>query len=140
MTYFPDLSHYTYDSLPEFEGQLVLNVGWLSPHHPLYRRGWTSRAFRLKLRRLCEDTKIRHRGYHHCSLDLCVLLSGLFRGDGVVLTRSGTTWFAAPSLVYHYVKWHLYRPPDDFIRSVLNHDRIDRPPNTPQQPTSVAGG
>ncbi|HEX5044577.1 MAG TPA: hypothetical protein VFV75_16860 [Candidatus Polarisedimenticolaceae bacterium] len=129
MTYFPDLSPYAYDPLPGFEGRLILNVGWLSFQHPFYRRGWTSRAFRLELRRLCEDTTIRHRGYHHCSLDLCVLL-GFVSGDGIVVTRSGSSWFAAPSLVYHYVRWHLYRPPDDFIESVLS---------TAQPPSGPAG-
>lgn len=130
MTYYPDLSRYTYDSMPEdldVGGQLVLNVGWLDPLHPFYPRGWTSGAFRRKLREFCEHTRIRHRGYHYCGLGTCALVRP--KGNGIVLIRNGTTWFAAPSLVYHYVTWHWYRPPDLFIQGVLEYDPVNHPPN-----------
>jgi hypothetical protein len=33
--------------------------------------------------------------------------------------------FAAPSLVYHYVAAHDYRPPDEFIAAVLAWNETD---------------
>lgn len=41
-------------------------------------------------------------------------------GDAEVWVDGGDqVWFAAPSLVYHYVVTHKYQPPKEFVRAIL---------------------
>jgi hypothetical protein len=49
-----------------------------------------------------------------------------------VFARDGTA-YAAPTLIYHYMKFHNYRPPDEFIRALTEGpapwsvEYLDRP-------------
>lgn len=40
-----------------------------------------------------------------------------------VLAKTGQ-WYAAPTLVHHYVTWHNYLPPQEFIDAVLSPVQI----------------
>jgi len=134
VTYFEDLSPYTY--LPETvpSTATVRTVGWLDGEHP-FAVGEPPQGFADKLGVLCaEHATARTRGFHWC--DLC-LESGeepqeahpvtgaeltLGSAEIRVLTKDGE-WLAAPDLVYHYVVRHSYLPPEPFIDAVLA-DRI----------------
>ena len=41
-------------------------------------------------------------------------------GDGEICVTGKVAVYAAPTLIYHYVVEHQYRPPDEFINTVLS--------------------
>lgn len=127
MTYYPDLSLYAYGELPEGCRRAV-NVGWLTAGQP-YARGAVPNGFVERLRRLAEGRVNLTRGYHFC--ELCVVeeklrgndayeflqaCGGL--GNGEIVIRSDVCYLA-PAMVAHYVAWHDYAPPPEFIEAVL---------------------
>ena len=114
--YYPDLSPYAYSS--KIAG--ALNVGWLDPAQP-YPRGSTPEGFAARLADFCAAAHRvnRTQRVHHCALcptptAIDDLGSAEIRvvGEGLV--------FAAPDLIGHYVQAHGYRPPQAFIRAVLD--------------------
>lgn len=129
--YFPDLSPYQYYLKSPVE--TVRNVGWLDADKP-YSVGVVSEQVLIKLEDLiCSTVPVdvhvnRLRGHVPCPL--C--------GDGPMTTASGAgelgaskIWipalsprghYAAPSLVYHYIRDHHYHPPADFIEAVMAFD------------------
>ncbi|HEX4612895.1 MAG TPA: hypothetical protein VH092_32180 [Urbifossiella sp.] len=127
MAFFPDLTPHTYAPTDDLA---VLNVGWLDEGEP-FPVGPTTAAFRAALRVLCEHPILLHRGSHECWPCLHERRSPWSRlwlteprctvGNGQIRVRDGTgTWYAAPTLVHHYVMRHQYRPPEDFIAAVLS--------------------
>jgi hypothetical protein len=117
MTYFADLSPYLYTG-PEPD---VLNIGWLDAAYP-FRQGETSPEFQEALGRLVERPILLHRGFQVCGF--CPRKrrnDHLARGNGQirVLGRNGI-WYAAPTMVHHYVVAHQYQPPAEFADAVLN--------------------
>ncbi|MDT0266838.1 hypothetical protein RM844_11100 [Streptomyces sp. DSM 44915] len=138
MTYYADLSPYTRapDSVPA--GVRALNVGWLSwtRRFPRYGRGQTPQdhdAFVAALALLCRDgRRAETRRFHPCGLahriaeprrPVRIEVAGrsvpLGNAEVVAVTADGT-WLIAPSLVHHYVTRHRYRPPEEFVRAVLD--------------------
>jgi len=134
MTYFADLTPYSYSDDVYGPWQELLNVGWLEPGRPL-PTGPVPEPFVAKLARLCKDPVAVMRGFHVCAIPPCtprgwppleVTVDGeqVMLGHAEVRVGSGTcTWFAAPTLVYHYVTVHDYQPPEAFIQAVLGSDR-----------------
>lgn len=132
--YFKDDTFYTY-FLPEgcFLHE-VKNVGWIDREHP-YSKGGSDSKFIEKLKAiiLTENEKTcfsvnKVRGLHKCNLcnDKVITIT-----DGAKIGYLGMSeiWipsihhnecYASPSLIFHYITSHAYRPPDDFIASVLN--------------------
>ena len=119
MTYVADLTPYLY-GLPEPE-QNVLNVGWLDVAYPFHRRE-TSAEFQQALKRLVERPILLHPGFHVCEFcprDRRDNYSSRGNGQIRVLGRNGI-WYAAPTMVHHYVVTHEYQPPPEFVDAVLN--------------------
>jgi hypothetical protein len=126
MTFFADLSEYTYRESGKREG--TRNVGWLDAGeaHP---RGAVPPEFLARLWQFCRLPLVRTRGYHACNLcrgrqvgPLSVTREGEALKLGTAEIRvfgPGGAVYAAPDLVYHYVSAHEYRPPDEFIAAVL---------------------
>lgn len=120
MTYFADLTPHTYTPT---DGMSVLNVGWLDKSNT-FRQGSTSPEFQVALGRLCQNPVHLHRGYHCCQF--CPVEAYPPRhpsectGNGQirVLGQDGI-WYAAPTLIHHYVVSHKYQPPPEFIEAVL---------------------
>lgn len=131
MTYYADLTLYSYlqDSIDQ--SSRILNVGWLEREYD-YPSGATSGEFREKLLEIiCDHSTARTRGWHACSLphpggdlhypftvevnDRTIRLGS---AEVRVTTEGGST-LAAPDLIYHYVTDHNYLPPDPFIEAVL---------------------
>jgi hypothetical protein len=112
--FFQDMSPYVYlcdEPLPN-----VYNVGWLDTDHP-FPRGTVSERFLSNLQQHCK-TLVRHtRGPFPCPF--C-------DWTGLIECGSAEVWikgkenvvFAAPSLIYHYITSHGYRPPQEFIDAV----------------------
>ena len=152
MTYFPDLTPYTYmgaprsDMLCEFRGERhppppdLLNVGWLDISVP-YHSGETSVTFQERLLEYCASEHLFQltRGFHTCQFcenppvgPLIVHQDGqeISLGNCEIRVVGRSAVYAAPTLIYHYVVAHAYRPPDEFIAAVLSGPRVGSPEYT----------
>ena len=131
MAYFPDLTPYSF--LATATASPALNVGWLDPAHA-FNRGTTNAEFHRRLFALCQQPVHRTRGIHRCGF--CPATSETVReavdgqtvclGSAEVRVVAQRTTYAAPDLIYHYVVRHQYRPPEEFIRAVLEQGSGDR--------------
>jgi hypothetical protein len=131
MSYFPDLSPYSYLHDPEVNG-IALNIGWLDKGKP-YAKGTVPPDVISKLAKLCETPDAKTRGYHTCPF--CFnLFSGAnsgvlaevngkqFRlGSAEIRVRSGGKIYAAPNMILHYIKDHNYLPPLEFIKALQSN-------------------
>lgn len=130
MTWFPDLSEYHY--MPEFipADRPILTVGWLDADHD-FPTGDVPQEFIDELAQMCANTDYaRTRGWQDCELphpdgeaDYPITVKigekniSLGGAEIRVTTEDGTV-LAAPNLILHYVTYHHYRPPADFIEAV----------------------
>jgi hypothetical protein len=136
VTYYKDLTQYEYFAEHEPLDPKPLNVGWLSGANS-FEVGETSQQFKERLFGFCQDKFVVQiaRGFHVC--ELCEPKSaeqwykeGESRygnqahwcgiGDGEIRIVGKAAVYAAPTLIYHYVVDHQYRPPDEFIDAVLS--------------------
>jgi hypothetical protein len=126
MSYFPDLSRYTY--LKRVARPDEVNIGWLDGQHQ-FPQGDVPERVLAAIFELCQRRVNQTRGYHHCELcpparlpytveELGTRLS-LGSAEIRVAGRLGVK-YACPDLIYHYVRDHRYRPPQEFIDAVLN--------------------
>lgn len=123
MTYFNDLSNYAY--LPEFARPRSLNVGWLGLGHDFDKMTPSDADLNL-LWEFCKVSIAQTRGIHNC--DFCkgnqpVVgerngLSLLLGTSEIRVFSPDGTIYAAPTLIYHYVLQHNYRPPDEFMNAL----------------------
>ena|SRR5579862_188258 len=123
MTYYKDLSEYSYHG-GAFYRPGTRNVGWLELGHE-FEQAEPSDETLDKLWNFCKISVAQMRGIHEC--EFC-------RDDSYYAERNGETLllgaseirvfsrdgeiYAAPTLIYHYVKSHNYRPPDEFIQAL----------------------
>lgn len=129
--YFPDLSPYEY--FVGFQLPNVRNVGWLDAMHS-YAQGEVSLDFPQKLRAVIAGTAHvdvhvnQIRGIHPCNFcgeDRVALTA---YGNRTVMLGSSEIWvpsengdifFAAPSMILHYIEHHRYLPPQPYVRAVM---------------------
>ena len=127
MSYYPDLSPYEYTPYDIEAGISSLNIGWLAASEP-YNQGVTSVEFQEKLLQFCAKDCVYHcLGYDDC--EFCENHDSVIRvhcdgeevwlGNGEIRVIGDSATYAAPTLIYHYVVAHNYRPPDEFIEAVL---------------------
>lgn len=132
MTYFADLSPYSFlpGSIPV--GVHALAVGWLDRTHT-FNTGEVPEQFIEKLFSICRNhPSAKTRGYHPCEFchDMRIEsypVTSEREGDVINLgsaeirvVAEGGYWLVAPDLVIHYVEAHGYRPPEEFISAVLS--------------------
>jgi len=129
MTYFPDLSPYTYLPTSGNAGRSPVNVGWLDRGHG-FARGPVPQPFMDALLEHLDMPCNRTRGYHLCNLcDAREPVRVKFHdseamlGDAEIHASVPGRLYVAPNLVIHYVAEHDYRPPDLFIAAVLGTER-----------------
>jgi hypothetical protein len=124
--YYPDLTPYAY--LQERPDENVVNIGWLDAGHE-YPRGSVPDAFLARLFDLCASPVNRTRGYHLCpfcavkKMGLPAALGGrkVTLGSAEIrVPASDGKAYAAPDLIFHYVRDHEYQPPDEFVDAVLS--------------------
>lgn len=135
MPYYRDLTPYTYRENKEkdYIDKQLINVGWLSFHEP-FNKGAVHKDLIYDLFQFIatdesyyKHTKNRLRGSHYCEFCLSVLSKedtikngGSGNGEIHIPTRDGKIYIA-PVLIYHYIKVHGYKPPDEFISAVLKY-------------------
>lgn len=128
MAYLPDLSDYSY--LPEFARPGTKAIGWLDEEHD-FQTSHPDEEVLNALWQFCKTSVAQTRGVHPCpfckrqlgtevqrakeSLLLGTAEIRIFSSEGKV--------YAAPTLIYHYVADHRYRPPAEFLEALLKGPR-----------------
>lgn len=110
MSYYTDLSFYNYHHHSQFE----LNIGWLQKDQP-FAIGEVQKEFLEKLKVYKEHKMFQTKGIHRC--EFCednATSSNEFR----VISKNGK-FYACPMLVIHYIEFHNYLPPQEFIDAVM---------------------
>ena len=123
MTYYKDLSEYSYHR-GAFHRPGTLNVGWLGFGYEFEQEELSDQILD-KLWNFCKISVAQMRGMHDCEFCRDDSFYAVRKGEPLLLgtseirvfSRHGEI-FAAPTLIYHYVKSHNYRPPDEFIRAL----------------------
>jgi|ERR1700733_985207 len=125
MTYFADLTDYTYLPIGEASRPGTKNVGWLSAGHA-FETGEPTQELLDRLWSYCTASVAQTRGIHPC--EFCpgkVVHFAERNGDKLLLGTSEIRVFsaagdiyAAPTLIYHYAKDHGYKPPEAFIQAL----------------------
>jgi len=129
MTYFQDLTLYSYLGSDQDAAIATLNVGWLDSSMP-HEQGITLDEFKEKLLFFCCPEFVVHQccGYHQCqfcdnppfSVQAHSGDKEIWLGNGEIRAIGKTAIYAAPTLIYHYVVVHNYQPPAEFVEAVLN--------------------
>jgi hypothetical protein len=123
MTYFEDLSPYTY-TFDSAALDPVRCVGWLDAGH-VFRTERPQPHLLDALWAYCSVLVEPTRGLHSC--EFCSRPPNthvrhgkrLLLGSGEIRVFSSTgEAFAAPNLVYHYILEHQYQPPEEFLQAV----------------------
>jgi hypothetical protein len=116
MTHFPDLA----TSSPCAEGEAVRAVGWLDRDHDFPKGKTRARFFK-------DLTAIRE-GYNAVSgvlswwpdsmgVHVCEFCAG-HSDTGEMAIPSGDLLFVAPRMIVHYIEFHEYLPPSEFVAAV----------------------
>jgi hypothetical protein len=136
--YFADLTPCSYSGIREPNG---IGVGWLDKAHD-FSRGAVSPGFVERLLEICKTPAVMHRGFHVCEF-CCIPYDPTYKKtrdnlSSVVIRviGSGGQVYYSPAMICHYVSKHDYKPPEDFVRAVM---QIDLPmwPNKSPEPTAV---
>jgi len=124
MAYFKDMTPYAYPPFASQGSENLLNIGWLEAGIP-YPTGEIDADLLRRILDLCKMPVNRTRGWHRCPFcGKCpVVISfgdgNLKLGDAEIRVQ-GTRGrsFACPTLVYHYIEAHNYRPPQEFVEAL----------------------
>ena len=114
-----DLAPYV-GSVDEGLGYVPLLVGWLRRGQP-FQTGSVPAGFMDRLLPFCHEANVvgRTAGRRPCELDRqCQLPPTHLTAEIRVIGDEDI--YAAPTLIYHYVTIHNYKPPDEFITAVLH--------------------
>jgi hypothetical protein len=128
MAYFEDLSDYAY--APGFVRPGTKAVGWLARGHVFPMTSPDEEILDL-MWLYCSISVVVTRGFHDC--EFCPGSCGyraerngerllLGTAEMRVFSRDGTI-YAAPTLIYHYVAVHHYKPPDEFLQALRGNPR-----------------
>lgn len=123
MAYYEDLSPYTYSR----HDQEMVNVGWLDREHE-YSRGDVDTDTLTKLLSLADRERNVMRGVQDCQFcheESPMLVEDVssklrtYLGTGEIRVEDDIgRIYAAPTLIYHYISAHNYRPPEEFLKAV----------------------
>ncbi|WNJ95696.1 hypothetical protein RND59_00805 [Vibrio ruber] len=131
--FYEDLSNYCY--YLKTPVATVRNVGWLEKDKPYATGevldGFLTKLFSIILGNDIVDAQVnRIRSAHPCSLSDCGTLGieadgrkdSLGAAEIWIPSKDGSDFFAAPSMIYHYVEKHGYLPPKEFVDAVMAFD------------------
>ncbi|MFJ9680089.1 hypothetical protein ACIRP2_18775 [Streptomyces sp. NPDC101194] len=132
MTYYADLTPYTYDSdnwdpgAPgPRRGVAVLNAGWLDRGRS-YPQGSPPPGLVETLKRMTRTHRAQQtRGFHLCPWCASRRSSrrpGRPEGSAEIRVIGRGVAYAAPELIAHYVEAHDYLPPAEFMEAVLSSE------------------
>jgi hypothetical protein len=125
MSYFEDLTFYSYCQSRDGVRGFEVNVGWLDAGHP-FPTAVPSDELLESLWRFSAIRICQMRGFHPC--DFC-------HGEFAMIQRHKSEYqafgsaeirafspsglaYAAPNLIYHYVAAHGYAPPAEFVKAL----------------------
>ena len=125
--FFGDLEPYRYRISAELTD--VIAVGWLCSGR-CYPQDSPTAEFVGALDRLLSSHRVNQtRGYHVCDFCSKAPLIHETQSEKKVMLGSAEIWvpsleraviYAAPDLIYHYLKEHRYLPPIEFINGALS--------------------
>jgi hypothetical protein len=129
MTYYADLTPYTYDTenwardaTSLWCGVPLTNVGWLERGKP-YEKGTAPSGLAEALEQMRRTHRAQQtRGYHSCPFCRSRIFgrrAGCPQGSAEIWVMGNGVAYAAPELVAHYVGMHDYLPPTVFTAAVL---------------------
>ncbi len=117
MTHYPDLS----TSCMVEQGPQVRVVGWLNPGFP-FETGSVSPEFMSKLKQQCV-TPYRPMvlmGAHECEFKPDSSTQCQAPGHkNLWIPGANGCLYVAPEMIVHYIETHGYKPPEEFIQTVL---------------------
>jgi hypothetical protein len=125
MAYLPDMSEYNYH--PEFERPGTKAIGWLVLGHA-FPSGPVDENVLDVLWEFCKISVAQTRGLHACPWcgsnwgnEAQKGAESLLLGSAEIRVFSEQIQiYAAPTLIYHRVAAHQYRPPEEFLNALLN--------------------
>jgi hypothetical protein len=135
MAWYPDLGRLDYFDFGGVDSTKLRAVGWLA-RKQAFSQGDISPAFLRQLRKLLVAPwqPFILMGFHQCELcpvsrlprfEEILLGSYKERGDAVPEGKANLfvpgegCVYVAPELIVHYIDAHRYKPPDEFIRAVM---------------------
>lgn len=133
MTHFHDLSEYSFlrrvDATPD-----TLNVGWLDRAHAFVKQAPSAETLDLLWSFSCVSV-VQTRGIHQCVFcDPPRIVYATRKGKRLLLGTSEIRVFssnghiyAAPTLIYHYIRTHHYKPPGEFVQALKQGPRPRAP-------------
>lgn len=126
--HIPDLNKYNYN-LP-IQLETVLAIGWLDPSED-FNQGPVPKQIISKLweifffERQGRDLLVNVlRGIHacgFCGFDSLVMGPDEKQhvlGHAEIWIPSGQVWYAAPTMIIHYIEKHQYLPPQEYLEAV----------------------
>ena len=114
-SYYDDLTPYTYGRSLHNN---IVNIGWLDSQFE-YTKGEVDPLVIDKLKSL--EPSHRYKGTHRCPF------CGLDRTSVNFTIEGNGKYYCFPGLLVHYIEKHNYLPPSEFIESVMNIKKIDKP-------------
>jgi hypothetical protein len=119
MAYFSDGTAYSYLANSKED---AINVGWLDSDHG-YDRGTLPTDLLDLIFELCKTPVRKTRGFHQCPFcskpEFGVLAvhgtESARLGSAEIRLKCGNVVYAAPDMLFHYVKDHDYLPPAAFV-------------------------
>lgn len=121
MTYYKDLTIYSeHDRI--FDN--AKTIGWLDKHHP-FESGSISSDLLKKLSILLKYPPRRSMGFHTCEfcggsnqiIQVCYGTE-IALGSYEIYVLFDKAIYISPSLIYHYIVKHHYKPPDIFLEAL----------------------
>jgi hypothetical protein len=116
-----------------FEIPEVLTVGWLEPEHD-YPRGTVSTQIVEKIKGIIVEKTTadpivnQMRVAHRCNFckaepeDISFPKSPFMGSTEIWIPGKKGKIYAAPNMIYHYIKDHNYLPPQEFLDAVMDFD------------------
>ena len=136
--YFKDHTYYNYKLNKPLE--MIVNIGWLSSEH-FYEMGDTEPKFIEKLTEIIISNDIYNYKFNKircnapCNLCReCIELPYINKRRNVLMdmplghsellipSQVNNQYYASPGLILHYIRDHYYKPPQEYIDSVMALD------------------
>jgi hypothetical protein len=124
--YLEDLSPYSY--LGRAPDPNVLAVGWLDAEHE-FRRGQVPEHLLARILELCFKPVNQTRGFHRSPFLKATAFgypvehkgkSMLLGSAEIRVSEKGEKSYAAPNLIYHYMRDCGYLPPQEFLKALAS--------------------
>lgn len=124
VTYINDLAEYTYGRGVHWR-PVTKAIGWLDRDHS-FETALPEEELLALIWQFCRVSVAQSRGLHNCQFCPTTASPTVERnGEAMILGTAEIRVFgecdaiyAAPTLLYHYVAAHHYKPPEEFVRAM----------------------